>query len=147
MKKAERDLIIEKKIKELETKKEEVKKELDSLPKPVTNLKVMINDKLITLKTKATEELIMVVGSLIRMKDDWEKGSKELLGTVKEELMISNYKVTDWINDIKGVMKERTLRDKIIDIDKAISELPKYYTDDKKDDIDFGNLMSNIENI
>ena len=147
MKKAERDLIIEKKIKELETKKEGIKKELDSLPKPVTNLKVMINDKLITLKTKATEELIMVVGSLIRMKDDWEKGSKELLGTFKEELMISNYKVTDWINDIKGVMKVRTLRDEITDIDKAISELPKYYTDDKKDDIDFGNLMSNIENI
>lgn len=151
MKKAERDIFIENKIKELDEKKSNLKKELENIEKGFkTNLRLDLPGEKSTIVLRVIQEkerFIMIAGEIKALENTWNLGVKEVYG--EKELKnfpckIKAYTTGEWLEDIKLLVRKIDITEELEKIDKAINELPRFYTDDKKDDIDFENLMRSL---
>lgn len=49
-----------------------------------------------------------------------------------------------WISDVKNLIRRLQMEDEIKKLDKAIQDLPKFYTSDKRDEIEFKKLLDSL---
>lgn len=149
-KKELRDSLIDDKLKSLETIKEELRDKLKGISvTQKTNLKFRTRDgRLIVIRTiRDKNELALILGELLRMKSDYETGKQESGEKFDGSLMIEGYPIEDWILDVKNFIRKVSIEERIDGIEKAIKELPNYYTSDKKEDINFNNLLKSIDKL
>lgn len=150
MKKEERDQIIDLKLSDLEEKRLKLQTELAETSKYSTNMKIQLpgTTELIILRTvKEKRKLILLLGDLLFMKDKWERGHKECFpkATEVEDFDICGFSIMDWISDLKNLIQKLQVEEEIKKLDKAIQDLPKFYTEDKKDEIEFKKLLDSLE--
>lgn len=148
MQKQERDVVIEKKLQEITDKKEILNKKVKELPEFRTNLRLKLGNEasvVILRVIQSKEKLIWILGDLISLRDKWASAIK-LCGDIKQdtEANVSGYKISDWIEDVKVLINKIDLEEEIEKLNKVIDGLPKFYSDDKKDDIEFEKLLSQI---
>ena len=151
MEKFNRDEIIEKKLQELNNKKEKIENDIKSSSIYKTNIRLNLTEKsdtIILRVIKSKEKLIWILGELIFLRNKWNTAILECCPDKKEELFecnVSGYKISEWIEDIKTLIKKVELEKEIEKINKAILDLPKFYSSEKKNDIEFEKLMRSIE--
>lgn len=152
MKKVERDLVIESKIKELEQKKADLITERDSIEKSFkTNLRLEFpgsKEAIILRIIQDKSRFIMLAGKIKALENTWVLGVKEVYGESEVDKFpckIKAYTTGEWLGDIKLLVRKIDIIEELEKIEKAIEDLPKFYTEDKKDDIDFENLMKSLE--
>lgn len=148
MQKQERDIVIEKKLQEITVKREFLNKKIKEHPEFKTNLRLKLeNDtSVIILRViHSKEKLIWILGDLISLRDKWTSAIK-LCGDIKQDIEanVSGYKISDWIEDVKILINKIDLEEEIEKLNKVIDVFPKFYSDDKKDDIEFEKLLSQI---
>lgn len=147
MKKTEaRDGLISKKLAELEEKKTKLQEKLESLGKSYkTNLKIESDSgKVYNLRVMTDIEEIVNVFSLIAAKNAKIKEAASELMVDIEEPRISGYTYEDWREDFKNYIEKLKTQSELKKLEKAISELPKFYTDDKRDEDEFEKLLESL---
>ncbi len=150
MKKEERDQVIDLKLNELEEKRLKLQTELAETQKYSTNMKIQLPERteLIILRTvKDEKKLILLLGELLSIKNKWEQGYKECYpkATEVEDFEICGFSIMNWISDVKNLILRLQMEEEIKKLDKAIQELPKFYTSDKKDEIEFSKLLDSLK--
>lgn len=126
-----------------------MKKELESIEKGFkTNLRLDLPGEKSTIILRVIQEkdrFIMIAGEIKALESKWELGVKEVYGEGKDiPCKIKAYTTGEWLEDIKSLVRKLDVTEELERIEKAINELPRFYTDDKRDDIDFENLMKNL---
>lgn len=150
MKKEERDQVIDLKLGELGEKRLKLQTELAYTPEYSTNMKIQLpgRTELTILRTiKDEKKLILLLGELLSIKNKWELGYKECypLSTEIEDFEICGFSIMSWISDVKNLIRRLQMEDEIKKLDKAIQDLPKFYTSDKRDEIEFKKLLDSLE--
>lgn len=147
MKKEERDSFIELKLNELKKKRSELIERLEKLDINFsTNLRLVFpesKDVIVLRVIKDKMKLINIVGQLLNYQEIYRKGFNSVYPgkEFKEELIISNYKLELWINDIKKLLEKLDLEEELDKVDKGIEQLPNFYSMDKKDELEFNKLL------
>ena len=149
MKKEERDQVIDLKLGELGEKRLKLQTELAYTPEYSTNMKIQLpgRTELTILRTvKDEKKLILLLGELLSIKNKWELGYKECYpkATKIEDFEICGFSIMSWISDVKNLIRRLQMEDEIKKLDKAIQDLPKFYTSDKGDEIEFKKLLDSL---
>lgn len=149
MKKEERDQVIDLKLGELGEKRLKLQTELACTPEYSTNMKIQLpgRTELTILRTvKDEKKLILLLGELLSIKNKWELGYKECYpkATEIEDFEICGFSIMSWISDVKNLIRRLQMEDEIKKLDKAIQDLPKFYTSDKRDEIEFKKLLDSL---
>lgn len=149
MKKEERDQVIDLKLGELGEKRLKLQTELAYTPEYSTNMKIQLpgRTELTILRTvKDEKKLILLLGELLSIKNKWELGYKECYpkATEVEDFEICGFSIMSWISDVKNLIRRLQMEDEIKKLDKAIQDLPKFYTSDKRDEIEFKKLLDSL---
>lgn len=150
MKKEERDQVIDLKLGELGEKRLKLQTELAYTPEYFTNMKIQLpgRTELTILRTvKDEKKLILLLGELLSIKNKWELGYKECYPKAAEveDFEICGFSIMSWISDVKNLIRRLQMEDEIKKLDKAIQDLPKFYTSDKRDEIEFKKLLDSLE--
>ncbi len=143
----ERDEVISKKLAELEKKKSKLQEKLEALGKRTykTNLKVVSDSgKTYNLRVITDLEEIINVFSLISAKKEWVLMAAKELGLDFSEPKIFGYPYEDWKEDFKAYIEKLETQEELNKIEEAISKLPKFYTDDKRDEDEFEKLIGEL---
>lgn len=149
MKKEERDQVIDLKLGELGEKRLRLQTELTYTPEYFTNMKIQLpgRTELTILRTvKDEKKLILLLGELLSIKNKWELGYKECYPKAAEveDFEICGFSIMSWISDVKNLIRRLQMEDEIKKLDKAIQDLPKFYTSDKRDEIEFKKLLDSL---
>lgn len=149
MKKEERDQVIDLKLGELGEKRLKLQTELAYTPEYFTNMKIQLpgRTELTILRTvKDEKKLILLLGELLSIKNKWELGYKECYPKAAEveDFEICGFSIMSWISDVKNLIRRLQMEDEIKKLDKAIQDLPKFYTSDKRDEIEFKKLLDSL---
>lgn len=150
MKKEERDQVIDLKLGELGEKRLKLQTELAYTSEYFTNMKIQLpgRTELTILRTvKDEKKLILLLGELLSIKNKWELGYKECYPKAAEveDFEICGFSIMSWISDVKNLIRRLQMEDEIKKLDKAIQDLPKFYTSDKRDEIEFKKLLDSLE--
>lgn len=146
----ERDELIQQKLDELTERKEKLEKKLVDYSKDYkTNLTIssdgvsVINLRTVNDIDKLTDKFFP---RLIVLADSIREARSLLLGIkcTRDNMIVYGYKFKDWEEDfLKLVNKLKTIEE-LDKINKAIKQLPEFFTDEKKDDDLFNNILNSV---
>ena len=148
-----RDKIIDNKLSELKSKKEALQKTLNEIEKPLTSLMLNYNGhEIYNLRTISNVDKLYEVYSLLHK--EVEQINKFNIDIVGEYLPMYNidYKIYGypwhwWLHDIKDIYIKIVASSKLNEVNKAINEIEKYYSGDRKEENAFNELLSNIDQL
>lgn len=145
-----RNLVIDDKILSLKNLKTELQEKLNNIPKPNTNLILSIADRTnINIRTCKTISTLYYAYSLVSQEalciDEFNNALKDF--NIIHDVKIGNWTISEWKEDIINCTKKLILEEKLKKIENALIDLEKYYTDDRKEEIAFDNLLSEIDKI
>ena len=148
-KKENRDELIQKKVKELTKRKEELEKLVEKNSKEYeTNLILWDeNNKSTPLRIIDNEEkLINIYASLVGRTTFMIQATKELLGKDidRDDVIIGGFKFSSWRNDFeKLIVKINSLKE-LEKVENVLNKLPDFYTNEKKEEDEFNTLLNSL---
>lgn len=148
-KKENRDELIQKKVKELTERKEELEKIIEDSSKGYeTNLILWDeNNKSTNLRTISNEEtLINKYASLVGRTTFLMQATKELLGKdiSRDDVIVSGFKFSFWKTDFRKLVAKINASVELEKIRNGLDQLPNFYTDEKKDEDKFNALLDSL---
>ena len=146
----ERDKLIQQKLEELTERKEMLEKKLVDYSKDYkTNLTIssdgvsVINLRTVNNVEKLTDEYF---SRLIVKADSIREARSLLLGIkcTRDNMIVYGYKFKDWEEDFLKLVNKLKAIEELGKINKAIEQLPEFFTDEKKDDDLFNDILSSV---
>lgn len=148
-KKENRDELIQKKVKELTKRKEELEKIIEDSSKGYeTNLILWDeNNKSTNLRIFISEEtLVNKYASLVGRTTFLMQATKELLkkDISRDDVIVSGFKFSSWRNDFEKLITKINASAELEKIKNGLDQLPNFYTDEKKDEDKFNALLDSL---
>lgn len=148
-KKENRDELIQKKVKELTKRKEELEKIIEDSSKGYeTNLILWDeNNKSSNLRIFISEEtLVNKYASLVGRTTFLMQATKELLkkDISRDDVIVSGFKFSSWRNDFEKLITKINASAELEKIKNGLDQLPNFYTDEKKDEDKFNALLDSL---
>lgn len=148
----ERDELIQQKLEELTKRKEKLEKNLIDYSKDYkTNLTIKDeNDSLLVINLRTVnnvEKLTDEYFSRLIVKADSIREARSLLLGIKctrDNMIVYGYKFKDWEEDFLKLVNKLKAIEELGKINKAIEQLPEFFTDEKKDDDLFNDILSSV---
>ena len=147
----ERDLIIQEKLKDLEQRKENLENKLSECSKDYkTNLNLTDDNgnKVINLRViNSTEQLVDRYFAKLLVKAESIKESHSLILGEKctiDSIVVCGYPFKDWVEDFTKLTNKIKISEELEKVKKAIRELPEFYTEEKKDEDKFNDLLNSV---
>lgn len=145
-----RDLTIDEKMQMLSSKKDEYTNIINSIPNPITNLRISSrNSNDFSFRACSTLNEIYDGFKKIEAESSAIKSFNSLISDTGEQLdyIIFGYPYSAWQEDIKNIAKKLIYNQKFNAVNKAITNLEKFYSGDRKEEIAFNSLINDIENL
>ena len=147
----ERDAIIQKKLEELKKRQEKLEKELSECSRDYkTNLNLTDDNgnKVINLRVvNSIEQLVdRYFAKLLVKATSIAESHSLLLGEkcTRDSMIVCGYPFKDWTEDFTKLTKKIKISEELEKVKNAIKELPEFYTDEKKDEDRFNDLLNSV---
>ena len=101
---------------------------------PITNCLLVMDGTTYNLHVDTSEMLLIKVNMLAMSAND--------LGMDISQVVISGYKLTDWLDDIRANLKVKHYKDEKKKLEKLEKQLDALLSDDKRTELEIDNIAS-----
>lgn len=147
----ERDELIQKKLDELTERKERLEKKLENCSKDYkTNLTIKDENSSLVVNLRTVNDIEKLTDKyfsrLIVRADSIREARSLLLGIkcTRDNMIVYGYMFKDWEEDFLKLVTKIKTTEELDKVKKAIEQLPEFYTDEKKDDDLFNDILNSV---
>ncbi len=147
----ERDELIQKKLDELTERKEKLEKKLEKCSKDYkTNLNLKDENGNFVVNLRIVNDVEILTDkyfSRIIVRADSIRDARSLLLGIKctrDNMVVFGYTFKDWEEDFLKLVTKIKTTEELDKVKKAIEQLPEFYTDEKKDDDLFNDILNSV---
>ena len=147
----ERDELIQKKLDELTERTEKLEKKLEKCSKDYkTNLNLKDENGNLVVNLRIVNDVEILTDkyfSRIIVQADSIRDARSLLLGIKctrDNMVVFGYMFKDWEEDFLKLVTKIKATEELDKVKKTIEQLPEFYTDEKKDDDLFNDILNSV---